>query len=190
MKSGMVRVIRGRLGLSQSVMAEILDVDVKELKLIESDSIEMSTRVIERLREVFDINGLVITDSALEEGLLVMTMEISTKEYDNIFKAYVETLKRFFPNPWQVYVLSKVKVKKGIGGFFDLFFNNNRVSVASEMKYFSPTYLVISDDVNLIVNFEKISLKIFELGELDSYERFEFNGYRYVRANKITIKKD
>lgn len=183
-----VRKVRQRLGLNEILMAEILGISVQELKKIENDSVNMSAKIVEKLTNVFDIDGKSLINKGVDAGLIGMTLRIDTKKFNNIFKAYAETLKKYFSTPWEVYVSARVKVKKGASGIFDLFFNNNRVSVATEMENFSPSYFVKNGKIRLIVNFEKDVFKVLELGEVENEERFIFKGYRYTKANKIELK--
>ncbi len=177
-----------RLGLDKRILAEVLRIDVKKLEKMESVSEEIDAQMWKLLCEMLDIDE----EKALREDFrldtLHFTYKIDREKFENIYVAYMKVLKKFFSGSWDVYVLSRVKVRRGWKTFFDLFFFNSRTSVEREMKAFSPSFLASKGNINLLVHFEKDILEIVELGDFALEKRFIYDGFRYSRANKVNLK--
>ncbi len=180
--------MRRRLGLDKKILAEILRVDVKKFEKMESVSEEPDTQTWKLLCEMLDIDEEKALSEDFRLGTLHFTYKIDREKFDNIYAAYMKMLKKFFSGPWKVYVLSRVKVRRGWKNFFDLFFFDSRTSVEREMKAFAPSFLVRQGNINLLVHFEKDILNIVEIGDIALEKRFVYDGFRYSRANRVRLK--
>ncbi len=120
------------------------------------------------------------------DGLLEMRVAIDQTKYKNRLSCYTELLKHYFARD-HIYVLSRVKERRGVRGIFAILFQNSKASVMSEMKRFVPNYLVKRPTANLLVTIEDDCLKVYELPEYQG-KQFSFHGYRYKEANEIKLQ--
>ena len=144
----------------------------------------------EKASSIFGLDKKTIEklDTTIEEknSLLVMQIHIDMNKYKNQLSSYSEILKEYFGKD-KIYVLSKIKDRKGIGAMFANFFQNSKDKVMNEMKSFSPSYLVKKKNSSILVTQSGEYLTIYELPE-SCESPFVFNGYRYKEANEIKLK--
>lgn len=180
--------IRDRMGLSEKQMSEILGISVKEYRQLEDGDVNVYEKIVGAFTKTFSITDEEMRDETDSLDDIQMCLEIPVSKYKNIFEAYVGTLVKYYCDSWDVYVLAKVKVKKGIKGFFSTLFRSDKASIMNEMKSFSPTYLVKKKNIRLLVSIIDKSFTVSELRDIENEERFVYEGYRYVRANRVRLK--
>lgn len=180
--------IRTRLGFTKKQFCILLNINKKNLEDLENGIKKPSEKIIKSIENVFGITKNDILDSKKDNDLLIMTKKIEVNNYKNLFSAYAETLKLYFSDSFEIYVLSKIKYQNKMTNIFNIFFKNNKKSVINEMKMFTPSYLAKKNKIHLLINIENDFLKVYELGSLETDEQFIFNNYKYRKANKINLK--
>ena len=121
-----------------------------------------------------------------EKGLLEMEVKIDRSKYKNRLSSYSEILKEYFSHH-RIFVLTRIKENKGIAHIIAILFHNSKKSIMSEMKTFTPNYLVKTGKSSLLVSQDDEKMTIYELPFIVDKE-FNFKGYRYKVANEIKLR--
>lgn len=142
----------------------------------------------EKISKIFDqkidINGENLT--VLSTDPLDLELRIDRHTYESVIASYGQVLRDLFEKN-QIYVLTKIKEHKNIFNVIAILFKNSKKAVMSEIKAFSPCFLIKSDGLDLLVVEETDKIHIYELDTCDQ-KSFVFRGYRYRIANEIELK--
>lgn len=139
----------------------------------------------DRAKEVFGITKNDVDILKEKDGLLIMQIPIDVTKYKNRLSSYSEILKEYFRKD-RIYVLSKIRHRKGLSNIFAILFQNSKNQVMNEMKSFTPSYLIKRGTKKILVTQGEDYLTLCELpSECDS--SFIFDGYRYKEANEIKL---
>lgn len=183
-----LRALKEKFGLDDEHLSEILHITERRLtRLIE----ELSTpneKELEYLYKTFNIEPKRWINENYTLPNMTMRTKIDVKKYKDIFNAYVETLKEYYPDPWEVYVIAKLRNKSSFDKFMELF-KKPKQEVNPETSIFTPNYLAVLGDARLLINISEDTLEVTELPEISKEQRFTYGKYRYVRANKVQLKK-
>lgn len=144
----------------------------------------------ERVKNTFDLDEEKIGKSNArfkeENELLQMEIDLDMSKYKNIFSSYSEVLKEYYPKS-KINVLTKIKENRGFDGIIASLFKSSKKSVMSQMRTFSPNYLIENKNRQLLVTIEDCCLKVYEIPKTGK-DKFIFRGYRYKIANEIKLR--
>lgn len=133
-----------------------------------------------------EISNLVKKDRIrLSEEDETLFIEIDEKKYKNAFSKYREILDKYYPKPWRVFVIAKVKIPNRFESFLNVLFKNSKKAVASEMNGFSPSFLLSRGDLDLLVSIQLEKIEISRIEKGAGEKRFIHRGYRFAIANEI-----
>lgn len=164
----------------------------KESKLNQHEErkARLDVTIEERCLQIFGIN---IAQKSKEEytlekkdGLLKLKIAYDRKKYKNAISSYSELLKEYFIKD-KIYVLSRIKVRRGLTSMFATIFQNSQKSFLKEMDHFTPYYLIERSHEDILVTIDIDCLRIFELPSGDK-TKFIFDGYRFKKANLLSLK--
>lgn len=116
---------------------------------------------------------------------LDMEIVIDRTKYESIVSSYSEVLRDLFKDK-RIFVLTKIKENKNIGGLLAILFKNSKKAVMSQMKTFSPCFLIKCDSFDLLITQDIDKLLIRELDNNRGHT-FILGGYRYKVANEIKL---
>ena len=159
-----------RFNFDIDTFSEMINVKSKELK-----KETLSENVINKLLTVFSISE---KELYTLKNIDVLTMSVDINNNGNKFQVINSVMRKLFKKNL-VYVLTKVKVKKGILSYFK--------KIKLDDSFFYPSFLVKSGDVRLLVNFRDNSLIIREILKSTNDSEFEVSGYRYKKANVLKL---
>ncbi|HBA37089.1 MAG TPA: hypothetical protein DCY94_00060 [Firmicutes bacterium] len=183
-----LREIMERFGLSKEHMREITHSTQNRIEKLLNGEAEPNDTELEHLKNTFGIKPHVIRNP-YTLPMLTMRKEIDMKKYKTVFDAYVEILKEYFPEPWEVYVVAKIPYKNAFDTFLDTIFLPKPQKIDKNMMTFTPNYLAIKDNSRLLVSLKDNILEVTEIDERADEHRFIYKRYKYVRANKVQLKK-
>lgn len=184
-----LETITKRFDIDDKKFSKILNIKLKRFEELKSGKSEPTKEELETFKEVLNIKPKNMLNENYDLPLLTMTTKINMAKYKNIFNAYTEILKENYPEPWEVYVLAKIKNKTGFEAFWDSIFKDFKKEMNEEMGRFTPNYLAIKEDIHLLISIKDGILEVSELPEVSEQKRFTHGNYRYARANKIQLKK-
>lgn len=177
-----------RFGLTSEHMREITHSTRSRIEKLLNREVELNETEISHLCEVFNIKTKVFKNP-YPLPLLTMKKEIDIEKYKNILNAYVEILKEYYPEPWEVYVLAKIPYRNAFQSFIEMFSSKNIESLEQKTGPFTPNYLAINGERYLLVNIKNSTLEVSEIGEAAEAQRFIYKKFKYVRANRVQLKK-
>lgn len=181
-------VLKEKFGLDDEHLSEILHITDRRLTRLIEELAMPNERELEYLHKTFNIEPKRWLNENYYLPRMTMTKKINMKQYKDIFNAYVEVLKEYYPDPWEVYVVAKIRNKSAFDKFIEIF-KDPKKEVNKEMSIFTPNYLAVLNDARLLVNISDGILEVTELSEIANEQRFTYGKYRYVRANKVMLKK-
>ncbi len=184
-----IKDIKTRFGLDDAHMSMILHTSQNRIRKIIRNEIEPTSSELGYLSRALGIEIDILTDPTKTIPLGTMKISIDMTKYKNIFNAYVETLKEYYNEPWEVYVLAKIKVKTNFQKFCEILSISPKKEIDKEMSTFTPNYLAVKKDVRLLISITNGTLEVTEVPLISKEPRFVYNNYRYVRANKIFLER-
>ena len=131
----------------------------KESKLNQHEErkARLDVTIEERCLQIF---GIDIAQKSKEEytlekkdGLLKLKIAYDRKKYKNAISSYSELLKEYFRKD-KIYVLSRIKVRKGLKSMFATIFQNSQKSFLKEMDHFTPYYLIERSHEDILVTID------------------------------------
>lgn len=179
--------IMERFGLDEDHMREITHSTSKRIKKLISGESELNETEISHICKTFNIKPKIFHNQ-YPLPMLTMTKEIDMKAYKTILNAYVEILKEYYKEPWEVFVLAKIPYRNAFQSFIDAIFQSES-SIQENMGTFTPNYLAIKEEKYLLVNIRDGILEVSELDDSAKEHRFIYKKFKYVRANKVQLKK-
>ena len=182
--------IRKRFGLSQEQLAEIINVSRQAITKWENDRGMPELTNLQELSKVFGVS----VDYLLNDGdslpKLSMRKELDKSEYKNKLSSYNEILKKYYPEPWEIYILNRSKKFNVIDFLIDTFVSPEigPVDTADMLNDLSPYYLVKKDDLRFLVNIKKWVLEVVELPTNINDKRFTYENNAFINTGKIKLK--
>ena len=182
--------IRKRFGLSQEQLAEIMNVSRQAITKWENDRGMPELTNLQELSKVFGVS----VDYLLNDGdslpKLSMRKELDKSEYKNKLSSYNEILKKYYPEPWEIYILNRSKKFNVINFLIDTFVSPEigPVDTADMLNDLSPYYLVKKDDLRFLVNIKKWVLEVVELPTNINDKRFTYENNTFINTGKIKLK--
>lgn len=169
--------IKNRLSLSDKELALLLD-----LKTNIIENLLEKNLIVSKIIEIFDLTEKDLeTSSSLP--LLKISKPLDLKKYKNKINAYNEIIKGHYKKDWNIYVLSKIKLKKRIS-LLSLFKKQKRENNNYE---FTPSFLAVNGKIKMLINFKENTLNIIELNNNINEDLFVVENIRYRKRNKVKI---
>ena len=182
-----LKEIRKRFGLSQEQLAEIMNVSRQAITKWENDGGLPDVSNLQELSKVFGITVDYLLND--ENGLPALSMrkELDKEKYKNKLTMYTEVLKEYYPEPFEIYVLTRTKKLNFIELILDIFIapEIGPVSTADEFGNLSPYYLVKKDNLKLLVNIKKYVLEVVELPSNTNDKKFTYGQNKFTNCGKL-----
>lgn len=141
-----IKEIRKRFGISQEQLAEIMNVSRQAITKWENDTGIPDTNNLQELSKVFGItiDYLLNNDNSLPA--LSMKKELDKEKYAMSQKGYIEILKDFYAEPWEVYELLRTANHSKLTNFLsDWVIGAGAIETADALNDLTPYYLVKKD---------------------------------------------
>ncbi len=185
-----LKEIRKRLGLSQEQLAEFMNVSRQAITKWETDGGIPDISNLQELSKVFDItvDYLLSDDNGLPA--LSMTKELDKDKYGNKISSYSEILKEYYSEPWEVYSLIRDKKMSKLETAFDLIIGAGTVGLADALNDLSPFYLVMKDNLKMLVNIKNWTLRVYELPSNTNIKEFVYGKNRFKMCGKVNLEKN
>ena len=184
-----LKEIRKRFGLSQEQLAEVINVSRQAITKWENDGGMPDISNLQELSKVFGatIDYLIDNDSNLPT--LSMRKKLDKEKYKNKLTMYKDVLQEYYPEPYEIYVLSRIKKLNFIENVLDVLIapEIGPVSAADSLGNLSPYYLVKKDNLKLLVNIKNYVLEVFELPLETNDKKFVFDKNIFVNCGKLNI---
>ena len=180
-----IKKIRKKFDLSQEQLAEIMNVSRQAITKWESNNGLPDTCNLQQLSKTFGITIDYLLDSNNELPLLVMRKELDKAEYHNKIDSYYDILSKYYPEPWEVYTLSKTTKMNKIEWFLNILGTAGKYYLIKQASDFSPYYLVRKDGLNLLVNIKDWGLEVRELPDGIDLKKFTVGKNKFRRIGRL-----
>mgnify|MGYP003555474698 FL=1 len=120
-----------------------------------------------------------------------MKKELDREKYKNKLTMYSEVLKKYYPEPYEIYTLSRSRKLNFVETMIDTFIapEIGPVSTADELGNLSPYYLVKKDRIKLLVNIKNYVLEVIELPINTNDKKFTVGKNKFINCGKVNINK-
>lgn len=191
MFSQKIKEIRKRFGLSQEQLAEIINVSRQAITKWETGGVLPDVSNLQELSKVFGVTVDYLLDDDRNLPALSMKIELDKDKYNNKLKMYLEVLRDYYPESYEVYVLTRTKRLNFIELALDTFIapEIGPVSTADSFGNLSPYYLVLKNNLKLLVNIKNYVLEVVELPSNTNDKRFVYGKNRFRNCGKLDLTK-
>ena len=186
-----IKKIRNKFGLSQEQLAEIINVSRQAITKWENDGGLPDVSNLQELSKVFGITVDYLLNDNNGLPALSMRKELDKDKYKDKITMYNEVLKEYYPEPYEIYVLSRTKKLNFIELIIDTFIapEIGPVSTADELGDLSPYYLIEKDDLKLLVNIKNYTLEVIELQPNTNDKKFIYRKNIFRNCGKLKLTK-
>lgn len=186
-----IKKIRNKFGLSQEQLAEIINVSRQAITKWENDGGLPDVSNLQELSKVFGITVDYLLNDNNGLPALSMRKELDKDKYKDKITMYNEVLKEYYPEPYEIYVLSRTKKINFIELIIDTFIapKIGPVSTADELGDLSPYYLIEKDDLKLLVNIKNYTLEVIELPPNTKDKKFIYRKNIFRNCGKLKLTK-
>ncbi len=186
-----IKKIRNKFGLSQEQLAEIINVSRQAITKWENDGGLPDVSNLQELSKVFGITVDYLLNDNNGLPALSMRKELDKDKYKDKITMYNEVLKEYYPEPYEIYVLSRTKKLNFIELIIDTFIapEIGPVSTADELGDLSPYYLIEKDDLKLLVNIKNYTLEVIELPPNTNDKKFIYRKNIFRNCGKLKLTK-
>ena len=181
-----LKEIRKRFGMSQEQLAEILNVSRQAITKWENDGGLPDVSNLQEIAKTFGITVDYLLDDENQLPALSLRKELDKEKYKNKITMYQEVLKEYFPEPYEIFVLSRFKKQNFFELLIDTFIAPEiaPVDTADALSDMSPYYLVKKGEYKLLVNIKNYVLEIVELPVTTKEKRFVYGKNKFVNCGK------
>lgn len=183
-----LKEIRKRFGLSQEQLASTISVSRQAITKWERDDGLPDISNLQNISKIFNVT----VDYLLDENnlpALSMRVVLDKDKYKNKLSMYKEVLKEYYPSPCEIYVLSRSKKLNAVELLLDTFIvpEIGPVSTADTLSDLSVYYLVINNNLKLLVNIKDYVLEVIQLPSDINVKKFKYekNVFRNCGLLKI-----
>lgn len=179
---------RKRLGISQDKLAEIMNVSRQAITKWESDSGIPDISNLQALSKLFGVSvDYLLSNQSLPQVTLNITLDKS--KYKNKLTSYHEILKEYYDEPWEIYVLTISNKLSKLEGTLDILSGGNYglIKNASDL---SPYYLVIKDEIKLLINIKDWKLLVVELPSDINTNKFTYDNKVFRNSGLLKLTQD
>lgn len=186
-----LRKIRSKFGLSQEQLAEVINVSRQAITKWENDGGLPDVSNLQEISEVFGVTVDYLLNDDSNLPALSMKKKLDRNKYKNKVIMYSEVLKEYYPEPYEIFVLSRTKKLNFIELILDTFIapSIGPVSTADELGDLSPYYLVKKDDLKLLVNIKNYTLEVIELPFNTNDKKFIYKKNKFRNCGKLKLSK-
>lgn len=186
-----LRKIRSKFGLSQEQLAEVINVSRQAITKWENDGGLPDVSNLQEISEVFGVTVDYLLNDDSNLPALSMKKKLDRNKYKNKVVMYSEVLKEYYPEPYEIFVLSRTKKLNFIELILDTFIapSIGPVSTADELGDLSPYYLVKKDDLKLLVNIKNYTLEVIELPFNMNDKKFIYKKNKFRNYGKLKLSK-
>lgn len=186
-----LRKIRSKFGLSQEQLAEVINVSRQAITKWENDGGLPDVSNLQEISEVFGVTVDYLLNDDSNLPALSMKKKLDRNKYKNRVVMYSEVLKEYYPEPYEIFVLSRTKKLNFIELILDTFIapSIGPVSTADELGDLSPYYLVKKDDLKLLVNIKNYTLEVIELPFNTNDKKFIYKKNKFRNCGKLKLSK-
>ena len=184
-----LKEIRKRFGLSQEQFAEIMNVSRQAITKWENDGGLPDVSNLQELSKVFGITVDYLLNDENQLPALSMRKELDREKYKNKLTMYSEVLKEYYPEPYEIYILTRTKKLNFIELILDIFIapEIGPVSTADEFGNLSPYYLVKEDNLKLLVNIKNYVMEVIELPSNTNDKKFVYGQNKFRNCGKLKL---
>lgn len=186
-----LRKIRSKFGLSQEQLAEVINVSRQAITKWENDGGLPDVSNLQEISEVFGVTVDYLLNDDSNLPALSMKKKLDRNKYKNKVVMYSEVLKEYYPEPYEIFVLSRTKKLNFIELILDTFIapSIGPVSTADELGDLSPYYLVKKDGLKLLVNIKNYTLEVIELPFNTNDKKFIYKKNKFRNCGKLKLSK-
>ena len=184
-----LKEIRKRFGLSQEQLAEIINVSRQAITKWENGGGLPDISNLQELSKVFGVTVDYLLNDEHQLPALSMRKELDKEKYKSTLTMYTEVLKEYYPEPYEVYILTRSKKLNFIEWILDTFIapEIGPVSTADELGDLSPYYLIKKYDLKLLVNIKNYIMEVIELPSDTNDKRFIHGKNEFINCGKLKI---
>lgn len=185
-----LKEIRKRFGLSQEQLAEIMNVSRQAITKWENDGGMPDVSNLQELSKVFGITVDYLLNDDNQLPALSLKKELDKEKYKNKLTMYDEVLKEYYPEPYEIFILSRNKKLTIPELLLDTFIapEIGPISTADGLSDLSPYYLVKKDNLKLLVNIKNWTLEVIELPNNTNEKKFVYGKNKFINCGKLKMK--
>lgn len=186
-----LKEIRKKFGLSQEQLAEIMNVSRQVITKWENDGGLPDVSNLQELSKVFGITVDYLLNDENVLPALSMRKELDKEKYKNKMTMYSEVLKEYYPEPYEIYILSRNKKQNIFEFLLDTLIapEIGPIDTADVLSDMSPYYLVKKDNLKLLVNIKNYILEVIELPSNTKDKRFIYGKNKFINCGKLKLTK-
>lgn len=182
-----LKEIRKKFGLSQEQLAEIMNVSRQAITKWENDGGIPDVSNLQELSKVFGITVDYLLNDDNQLPALSMTKELDKDKYNGKISSYSIILKEYYPEPWEVYSLIREKKMSKLEATFDFIIGPGTVDLADALNDMSPFYLVVKDNLKMLVNIKDWTLRVYELPSDTNIRKFVYGKNKFKICCKVNL---
>ena len=182
-----LKEIRKRFGLSQEQLAEFINVSRQAITKWESDGGIPDISNLQELSKVFGITIDYLLNNYNELPALSMTKEIDKNKYHGKLSSYSIILKEYYSEPWEVYSLVRSKKMSKLEATFDFLIGSGTIELADALSDLSPFYLVVKDNLKMLVNIKDWTLRVYEFPSDTNIKKFVYGKNKFQICCKVYL---
>ena len=179
-----IREIRKRLGLSQENLADILNLSRQAITKWESDEGIPDISNLQELSKLFNVTVDYLLDSSNNLPAVSMKKKLDKDKYKNKITSYKQILEEYYPSPWKEYILSYSNKLGKLEGLLNIFTGGD-YDLIKGVSDLSPYYLVVKDNLKLLVNIKDWILEVIELPSDTNIKRFTYNKKVFINCGNL-----
>lgn len=183
-----IKRIRKEFSLSQENLADILNVSRQAITKWENDLGLPDTENLQNLAKTFSITIDYLLNSE-DLPALVMRIDLEKDDYKNKIDTYEKVLKKYYPKPWIIYTVTRVKKMSKLEATFDFLIGSGTVQLADALNDLSPYYIVQKDELYLLVNIKDYVLEVKQINNIKN-KKFEVNGNTFKIHQQVKFKNN
>lgn len=185
-----LKEIRKRFGLSQEQLAQIMNVSRQAITKWENDGGMPDISNLQELSKIFGITVDYLLNDDNQLPALSLKKELDKEKYKNKLTMYNEVLKEYYPEPYEIFVLSRNKKLTISELLLDTFIapEIGPISTADGLSDLSPYYLVKKDNLKLLVNIKNWTLEVIELPNNTNERKFIYGKNKFTNCGKLKMK--
>lgn len=183
-----LKEIRKKFGLSQEQLAEIINVSRQAITKWENDSGIPDVSNLQEISKVFGITVDYLLNNENKLPLMVMRINLDKSKYKNKISSYSEILTEYFPEPYVIYNLVRKKKMTKLEAVLD-FATSGIHDDLDSIGDLSPYYLIIKDNLKLLVNIKNWVLEVSELPFDTNTKKFILGQNKFTICGRLKLKK-
>ncbi|MGN0992563.1 MAG: helix-turn-helix domain-containing protein [Bacilli bacterium] len=180
-----LKEIRNKFGLSQQELAKLINVSRQAITKWETEEGLPDTENLKELSKLFGITIDYLLDNDKDLPLLVMRKKLDKEKYKNKISSYEQILKEYYPNPWEIYILTREKKMSKLEKIFDFIIGAGTIELADALNDASPYYLAQKDNINLLINIKDWTLEVTELESGINNKKISVGKNNFIKRQKL-----